>query len=327
VVRAVLELAVDFCWERPVSGDGITLTTVRNASGEEVRLLAARARFPFERYEPLREETGLFLTFAETEQEREPLVSDEGLLAFANHYGFLGGRESGVYVQGPELVPGLDPKRVERLSAWNFAVVRMWAAVALWRAAQTGDTEALAKLVRWSDDGKAVFYRGPSWVTRQDAEEVEIASFRDNREVFTSLHAGDLAKPALVQVVKIINAYGGLSDVSGFATWETARGRPGVRFGTTSLLTAMWLQFALAVEYDKQYRRCRECGKWFELTPGVNRTSRQTCSNACRNRGYQRRQEDARRMHAEGKTLNQIAKELDTDVKTVKGWVTGRKGR
>ena len=45
------------------------------------------------------------------------------------------------------------------------------------------------------------------------------------------------------------------------------------------------------------------------------------CQGACRSRAYRARQSEARKLHAAGTTFAEIAKRLNSDAKTVKGWV------
>jgi hypothetical protein len=56
-----------------------------------------------------------------------------------------------------------------------------------------------------------------------------------------------------------------------------------------SLLGALWLQFVQAVNGNKKYRRCQECGAWFVLDPATARKSRLFCSDLCRNRAFRRK--------------------------------------
>jgi DNA-binding NarL/FixJ family response regulator len=86
---------------------------------------------------------------------------------------------------------------------------------------------------------------------------------------------------------------------------------------------------ARAIDGDRRYQQCPVCRRWFELTPGVHRADKLTCSQACRTRAYRHRQEKAVQLHAEGRTVRQIAKEIGSDVKTVRGWIqnSGRKGK
>ena len=87
------------------------------------------------------------------------------------------------------------------------------------------------------------------------------------------------------------------------------------------LIGALWLQFARAVERDARLRQCLECTTWFEVAPGRGRTDKQFCSTACRTKAYRKRQAEAVRLHGEGRSLEDIARDLDSDPGTVRGWI------
>src|SRR5207253_1626368 len=42
-----------------------------------------------------------------------------------------------------------------------------------------------------------------------------------------------------------------------------ATGSLGLRFTPAALLDALWLQFACAIDGNKDYRQCQECKRWF----------------------------------------------------------------
>ncbi len=53
---------------------------------------------------------------------------------------------------------------------------------------------------------------------------------------------------------------------------------------------AVWLQFARALEGNRDYRQCAECDRWWEAGPdGRSRSHKAYCSNACKQRAYRRR--------------------------------------
>jgi hypothetical protein len=79
-------------------------------------------------------------------------------------------------------------------------------------------------------------------------------------------------------------------DTIGSSRFASARRRP------TSL------EFAAAVEGNKEFQACQACGRWLELTPGgnrgdappellpgLNRADRQFCSDVCRQKGHRQR--------------------------------------
>ena len=68
---------------------------------------------------------------------------------------------------------------------------------------------------------------------------------------------------------------------------EISSAQPGalrLTFEVSSLIGAMWLQFALAVDGNRKYRSCPECGEWWDATE--TRSDRQTCSDRCRKRRH-----------------------------------------
>src|SRR5262249_15950390 len=103
--------------------------------------------------------------------------------------------------------------------------------------------------------------------------------------------------------------------------WDRQAGRNALDILPQDLMTAMVLQFTAAVAFGKSFRQCRECGKWFELAPALNRSSRFTCSNDCRKKSYRKRQTQARQLHTAGKSFREIAKELGSTVGSVKKWI------
>jgi endogenous inhibitor of DNA gyrase (YacG/DUF329 family) len=62
-----------------------------------------------------------------------------------------------------------------------------------------------------------------------------------------------------------------------------------VHFWPRDLLSAMWIQFGLAVGGKRQYRKCAWCGSTFEISPRIARTNRIFCSNACKQADYRER--------------------------------------
>jgi hypothetical protein len=92
-----------------------------------------------------------------------------------------------------------------------------------------------------------------------------------------------------------------------------------------NLCLGLVLQLAEAVMEDKQFQRCPVCGTWFLLQPGVNKADRITCSGACRKKAWRLRKERAVSLAGEGKTPREIAEEVGSDIKTVKGWLAETK--
>jgi hypothetical protein len=131
----------------------------------------------------------------------------------------------------------------------------------------------------------------------------------------------DVRRPTLLFVQKMINTRL-WEHTAPRLLYDPKRDRLGVYLVPKNLLGALWLQFARAVDANKDYRRCGGgCGRWMEISLDAHRTHRRFCSDACRNKAYRDRQAEARRLAAAGVSLDDIARQLGTDLQTVQGWV------
>jgi hypothetical protein len=108
--------------------------------------------------------------------------------------------------------------------------------------------------------------------------------------------------------------------------WDAKRARLELYTSPVDLIGAVWLQFARAVERDSRFRQCAECGIWFELAPGTARADKLYCSTPCRTKAYRKRQAEAVRLHGEGRSIDDIAGELESDPDTVRGWIERKSG-
>jgi Helix-turn-helix domain len=250
------------------------------------RFLGPYHEWDVREYEPLREHTGLFQTFAYTEP------TEEAILAFADEYGPLGGdmrvsgpsadmyRDHGYRVEYPatpeeweafedaeEVVYPVDP-----FKRWREQIERMKRCVEIWKKSQGGEASA---------------------------REMAALERRVNREMEGRV------TPRL-----------GLDRRGGGLT---------LQFTPVSLLGALWFQLAQAIGGNKQYRACASCGRWFEVSPDTARADAVYCKEACRSRAYRARKERAARLAAEGRSAKEIAAELGSDVKTVQGWLKKKK--
>ena len=105
-------------------------------------------------------------------------------------------------------------------------------------------------------------------------------------------------------------------------------GMPVLAFRPTSLLSAIWFQFALAAAEKKTFRRCDVCRTWFEVATGAGRVDKRFCSDSCRSKKYRSRQDMARLLFEGGKSVEFIAKLLRSEPKVIRGWVRGvKKGK
>jgi hypothetical protein len=278
----------------------------------------------------MREETGLFRNFAET-----PPTPD-GVLEFANRYGRLGDASlipRTRQARSPIVPHGFDSDRAaEEGHEWLVAILWVRFITRFWDAARAGDASFLSRFLRWrgrdfvtfanaADDLAEDVPRHPLVNTR---ESIDFLAHDTDPELLAAVRAGDLVLPARVFVQKSLNVALAAS-ASPQMLWSRERAAPVLQWLPRHLFGAICLQLALAISEGKEYRRCSVCGKWFELNPGVNRKSRLTCSAGCRNRAYRERQDEARRLHAAGKSVKQIAKALDANPEAVASWVKDKK--
>lgn len=120
-----------------------------------------------------------------------------------------------------------------------------------------------------------------------------IASPLINSDVRRNFFAGDVVAPACFYLQRAVNwRMQGLVDVR--LVWDADDNRGRLHLVPKSLLGALWVQFALAINGDKEYRECGHCSTWFELSPGTARTSRFYCSDACKMKAYRERKNSSR---------------------------------
>jgi hypothetical protein len=284
------------------------------------------AGFRVRQYLPLAEFPGLFRVFAETE------ATYDGIKAFAGRFGALGGD---ITEQIP-LYAHLNGKGValgtgESLSAWTTEILVMRFANDIWEAARNGDVGGLESVISWTEDGSGVqilshpgLAKGQLRAAPARAERAWIAATHLDAGVLERFVPGDLVKPALHYVQSTIN-----KRLEGRASprllWDAKRERLGLYIVPDGLIGALWLQFARAVERDSRFRQCAECAIWFELAPGTARADKLYCSTPCRTKAYRKRQAEAVRLHGEGVSIDDIARKLESDPETVRGWIA-RKG-
>ena len=220
----------------------------------------------------------------------------------------------------------------EHVDDWVQEILVMRLAVDLWESARQGDADHLGRMISWADDGTRVsinthpeLERGQLPETPTHVHRAVIADERLDPDILARFVPGDPIGPALHCMQSLINEH--LHHrASPRLLWEQNRDRLGLYIVPEGLIGALWLQFARAVERDAKFRQCPECTTWFEVSPGRGRTDKQFCSTACRTRAYRKRQAEAARLHGEGQSIEDIARELDSDPDTVRGWIE-RKAR
>jgi hypothetical protein len=266
-------------------------------------------------YEPLVQETGLFLTFAHLDGYKK------GFLRFANTYGRLGT----YHTFGPEHGEPLD--EWQKHHRWMRFLAEL-------RSECLKDRPDLGRVVSW--EGDEVLYRFPkigTGATEPWRHRGQLRLSPKSKMGLPLFQPGDLDGPALWFLCFAIDYW--LKElqvpqkpIAPRMVWAEKDSRPQFVFGPSSLLGAMVCQFAAALHGAWPFKECAYCHKFFRLQPGVNRANRLTCSHTCKQYLHNRRVELARQLHADGRNVRQIVKELmvkprgkKSTVDIVKSWI------
>ena len=260
------------------------------------------------------DEIGLYRTFSETP------TTEEGVRDFANEFGSLGGAVR-KRISPP---PGYDPRShvwSEPLKSWGTEIEKMKEAVHLYDSCRAADKKTLTHLIHWS--AREVIYVRPKsqFMTESDlliaSRDSSVSAFSDPIGYY---ERGDVLMPAWRALSRIVY----ISQHPAKPQLVMDRMKPSPRFASRlvpdSLISAVWTRIHDAIRHNKDHRRCDQCSRWFEAVPEKNKDAR-FCSNACRFKAYRERQRQARMLHGEGMTFEQIALKVGSNVETLKRWV------
>jgi hypothetical protein len=283
-----------FTWRRRVKGPGFRWEP--DAAGR--MLLVGLPQDSLDPYEPLVEETGLFLTFAHLS------ATPKAFLRFADRYGRLGTYHS------------FGPEKSEPLYEWQLHHRWMRFLTHL-RSASLNQEPILHRHVKW--EGDEVVFHFPK-IGTGDREDWRHRGRRRERLQNTKgeplFKRGDLAGPGMWFCAFAIEDW--LAElkeldkpISPHMIWSERERRPQLVFGPSSLLGAMVYQLAAALHGGWPFQECANCHKFFRLQPGVNRANRLTCSQTCKQYIHNRRVQRAQELSAAGWTVPQIIRELN----------------
>jgi hypothetical protein len=105
------------------------------------------------------------------------------------------------------------------------------------------------------------------------------------------------------------------------ATWNSRTLSVDIRWNYLNLNQFMSWQMYISLIKGRRFQQCKACEKWFQLSPGVNRADRATCSPSCRFTLYRRRKQHAFQLREVGWSIKRIAKEVGSTVDKVKQWL------
>ena len=282
------------CWQ-PATRRGYCWKTV-----DGTRQLVQVDGAAFQKYQPLKQFTGLFITFSNTEP------TEAGVLKFANRFGSIR-RTVG------DAGPAIEGARGTGLDMWQVEIGHMKRCVTVWNALREEDWRTLHRELAGSS-------------RQADLIDRAISTINLMRFVYES------------SILRSYNRETG--QWAGIHAWDRQTKRPVLTLSFVDLLDAMRFQFALAVYNAKDFQACKACGSWFEINAGLGRekgtdagrAGKTLCSESCRIKFFRQRQALAQELHAKGWTLRQIARQLAkdgsrADVETIKTWLAQNKDK
>jgi hypothetical protein len=227
-------------------------------------------------YNPLRQYKCLFREFAETHD------NEEGVIDFAGRYGLLGLDLEYVPPGGSPM-----PKNMEPLALWRQEILAMRKALSVWDMVQEENSRGLeaylGPLMEW-----VAADRDPSHGARvidagsgpSSLDPAELRWFRIHPEFLDSYQSGDVITPALLGVQFAVNRHLERRITPKILWDDLSRRGWSLYFVPVNLIGSLWLQLSQSITQQKDYRRCRQCGAWFEIDHYTARTNRYFCQSA-----------------------------------------------
>lgn len=265
----------DFTWVVPEAGfRWLSSYSVDDVDQAEMRWLVpptSGARRHGRRY-LISDYPALFRTFADT-----PPI-EEGILQFANRFGSIGRGVVKVRVPGEPQSDSIEPHPSgnyalgELQGSWAAEIGAMRNAICVWDAVRAGNRAYLERQIGVLYDEQGNF-SAPDRPGPSDGGE-----------------DSDVVTVALRYLMNVANHYNGFYLAPRFVL-EQEPPSLSLALKPKVLMDALWLQFILSINENKDYRRCALCDEWFEIAAGSHRKSRLYCSNACRVRAYRERQQ------------------------------------
>ena len=215
----------------------------------------------------------------------------------------------------------------EEVEFWYQNIQAMRRAVCLWDAIKNRDDEALNKMIQWKGNDRVIYIR----YTPRFRIQI-IASKRRRPLLLKQFTPGDLIAPAksLVQDWTNQGMDGQVSPrlLQVLPPQETELKefhRLGMYIVPQSLIGALWLQLALAIDGNKEYRKCEngQCSELIEISldPSGRRVDRVFCSPRCKMQVQRDKEKEAISLFHQGWSYPRIAKKLGSKPSIIEGWV------
>jgi hypothetical protein len=288
----------------------------------------------YREYYPLKE-AALYRTFSQ--------ASSGDMLSFANKYGPLGLScgPLGLSPYGPSLdaidvrgkFDGPDSVEGESRSNWLTEIQSLNAAIQVLAALKGDNERALRKWVtRWGELRPSARMGLELEKDQHPSKDDWVAIMRDEHGKPVTVHqlwtTGKSRRTiAWDHLVAAVNRRIYLQCLPYLRQRGESIGNLSIRLIPSSLLGALWWQFARVVTGELDYRPCRVCHRLIELSTGEKgfRHDREFCSNKCKFKDHRRKVREAKQLRAGGQTVRQIAKHFETTTTVIKNWLTKKK--
>jgi hypothetical protein len=295
--RTVADEFSFFTWRYPVAGYHCVDANVVSVFEADFKDNGARVLtdgVPFgrkvevEEYNPLLMYTGLFRTFA-----LETTPTEDAIVKFANTYGRLGLPTISISASPP----GESRSVVclaEKISDWQKHIEELRDYVDLWDTVQKGDTVRLSRRILWSRGRKSLRFL-PRGLSRRKVIDVPISRLQP--EQLERVTGDDRSIAALLVLQRFVNTRLEELGANGRLLWDERWRRLALHLVPRDLIGCIWLQFAKAIEGDKQYNLCARCRMWYEV--GFNRKARRDkrfCSQSCKSAWHRLQSDRGRRV-------------------------------
>lgn len=217
--------------------------------------------------------------------------SEEKIIDFANKYGFLGESKvnnTGYLGESLEKIRDDDGEIInvgESLTYWTEAINQLAFFVNLWRLYVENDEKGIEKLSHTTQKSGIIYFTEhevTKYLDDYSEENYWLAEYTFSLQEFSALKSKEpfylyAAKTALCQRISKHTKNGGLMlDPTNFS----------LAIDPDDLLTALWVQFALAVAQRTSFKECHHCKKPFASSGRNSRSDKKFCSNTCKYNAY-----------------------------------------
>jgi hypothetical protein len=274
-------------------------------------------------YQPLESHKGLFRTFAGTEISKKGILAfanqygplggckdsievspqkriDPGHIfgfgewahaerrvrATGNPPGFIGLGGTPVKTGTRAVVYG------EPFAKWASEISSMHEMLWLWEALQHKQISLLRQVIKW-DGSVGVYYEPEHSPQRKGSVYPSRGLWKewilglDNPELRHVVESGDVLTPGWYYLQRIMNQKMSRNRSFSALLWDRENSLR-LTIMPANLISALWLQFARAVDRDRSYRACEHCRRWIEVGAD-SRADAKYCSNSCRQKAYRHR--------------------------------------